>query len=225
MIAVLSWLHASALNGASRPSSSASAISPPAVYIHCVSSIIWKAHQQQNLNYDLQALLTDELFKYVVLFVVHHYLFWMKFNSKYTSDSALYQWTLTLDTSSALKQAIDSALCAFCYVRPTLFPLLLQRVGILVPNSSTDYSASASDDRKERDRQSEDKKGDVNDEEWKCRYVLSDCKRLNLTEGQLLTVAAAARSPPGIQQLIDSGLPALLVASITGKILKECTKI
>ncbi|XP_076225750.1 BIR repeat containing ubiquitin-conjugating enzyme isoform X2 [Nomia melanderi] len=191
MIAVLSWLQASALNGVSRPSSSPNAISPPAVYIHCVSSIIWKAHQQQNLNYDLQALLTDELF------------------------NALYQWTLTLDTSSALKQAIDSALCAFCYVRPTLFPLLLQRVGILVLNSSTDYSASASDDRKERDRQSEDKKGDLNDEGCYCRFVLSESKRLNLTEGQLLTVAAAARSPPGIQQLIDSGLPALLIASIT----------
>lgn len=63
IIAVLSWLQASALNGISRPSNGPNAISPPAVYIHCVSSIIWKAHQQQNLNYDLQALLTDELFK------------------------------------------------------------------------------------------------------------------------------------------------------------------
>lgn len=63
MTAVLSWLHASAVNGISRPSNSPNAINPPAVYIHCVSSIIWEAHQQQNLNYDLQALLTDELFK------------------------------------------------------------------------------------------------------------------------------------------------------------------
>ncbi|XP_015440195.1 PREDICTED: baculoviral IAP repeat-containing protein 6 [Dufourea novaeangliae] len=191
IIAVLSWLQASALNGASRLSNGPNAISPPAVYIHCVSSIIWKAHQQQNLNYDLQALLTDELF------------------------NALYQWTLTLDTGSALKQAIDSALCAFCYVRPTLFPLLLQRVQILVPNLATDHSASISDDRKERDGQTDDRKSEISGEEWYCRYVLSEYKRLNLTEGQLLTVAAAARSPPGIQQLIDSGLPALLIASIT----------
>lgn len=63
MTAVLSWLQASAVNGTSRPSTGPNAISPPAVYIHCVSSIIWKAHQQQNLNYDLEALLTDELFK------------------------------------------------------------------------------------------------------------------------------------------------------------------
>ncbi|XP_076233643.1 BIR repeat containing ubiquitin-conjugating enzyme [Calliopsis andreniformis] len=191
MTAVLSWLQASAVNGISRPSNGPNTISPPAVYIHCVSSIIWKAHQQQNLNYDLEVLLTDELF------------------------NALYQWTLILGTGSALKQAIDSALCAFCYVRPTLFPLLLQRVRILVPNLATDHSASISDDRKERGGQTDDKKNEITAEEWYCRYVLSEYKRLNLTEGQLLTVAAAARSPPGIQQLIDSGLPALLTASIT----------
>ncbi|XP_050487172.1 baculoviral IAP repeat-containing protein 6 isoform X2 [Bombus huntii] len=190
MTAVLSWLHASAVNGISRPSNGPNAINPPAVYIHCVSSIIWEAHQQQNLNYDLQALLTDELF------------------------NALYQWTLVLGTSSALKQAIDSALCAFCYVRPSLFPLLLQRVRILVPNMATDHSASISDDRKERESQTDDRKSEFNGEEWYYRYVLSEYKRLNLTEGQLLTVAAAARSPPGIQQLIDSGLPASLTMLI-----------
>lgn len=120
--------------------------------------------------------------------------------------------------SSALKQAIDSALCAFCYVRPTLFPVLLQRVRILVPNKATDHSASISDDRKEREGQTDDRKSEFNGEEWYYRYVLSECKRLNLTEGQLLTVAAAARSPSGIEQLIDSGLPASLTMLITGKI-------
>lgn len=123
-----------------------------------------------------------------------------------------------MGTSSALKQAIDSALCAFCYVRPTLFPVLLQRVRILVPNKATDHSASISDDRKEREGQTDDRKSEFNGEEWYYRYVLSECKRLNLTEGQLLTVAAAARSPSGIEQLIDSGLPASLTMLITGKI-------
>ena len=124
-----------------------------------------------------------------------------------------------MGTGSALKQAIDSALCAFCYVRPSLFPLLLQRVQILVPNMATDHSASISDDRKEREGQTDDRKSEFNGEEWYYRYVLSEYKRLNLTEGQLLTVAAAARSPPGIQQLIDSGLPTSLTMLITGKIL------
>ena len=124
-----------------------------------------------------------------------------------------------MGTGSALKQAIDSALCAFCYVRPLLFPLLLQRVHILVPNMATDHSASISDDRKEREGQTDDRKSEFNGEEWYYRYVLSEYKRLNLTEGQLLTVAAAARSPPGIQQLIDSGLPTSLTMLIIGKIL------
>ncbi|KAG7200149.1 hypothetical protein KM043_000587 [Ampulex compressa] len=189
--AVLSWLQTSAMNGISQSSSAPNATTPPAVYIHCVSSIVWKAHRQENLNYDLAALLTDDLF------------------------NALYQWTLTLGTSSALKQAIDSALCAFCFVRPALFPILLQRVQILVPNLATDHSASISDDRKECEGQTDDVKSEINGEEWYCRFVLLEYKRLHLTEGQLLTVAAAARSPPGVQQLIDSGLLALLIASIT----------
>lgn len=89
---------------------------------------------------------------------------------------------------------------------------------------ATDHSASISDDRKEGEGQTDDRKCEINGEEWYCRYVLSECKRLNLTEGQLLTVAAAARSPPGIQQLIDSGLPALLAASITEFCNLEKTK-
>ncbi|XP_015597939.1 baculoviral IAP repeat-containing protein 6 isoform X3 [Cephus cinctus] len=191
MYAVLSWLHSSAVNAVARSPNNPNTISPPAVYIHCISSIIWKAYRQQDLNYDLPSLLTDDLF------------------------NALYQWTLILGTHSALKQAIDSALCAFCYVRPSLIPMLLQRVHILVPNLATDHSASISDDRKESEGQTDDRKSETDAEEWYSRLVLPDCKRLHLTEGQLLTVAAAARSPSGIRQLIDSGLPASLTASIT----------
>ncbi|XP_035734374.1 baculoviral IAP repeat-containing protein 6-like isoform X2 [Vespa mandarinia] len=192
MSAVLSWLHTTAVNGVSHSSTSSNPnpVTSPTVYIHCVSSIIWKAHQQQNLNYDLQTLLTDDLF------------------------NALYKWTLTLGTNSALKQSIDSTLCAFCYVRPSLFPLLLQRVRILVPNLATDHSASISDDRKECKRRTDGRNCEIDTEEWYCRFVLPEYKRLDLTEGQLLTVAATARSPPGIQQLIDSGLPGLLTTSI-----------
>lgn len=65
MSAVLSWLHTTAVNGVSHSSTSSNPnpVTSPTVYIHCVSSIIWKAHQQQNLNYDLETLLTDDLFK------------------------------------------------------------------------------------------------------------------------------------------------------------------
>lgn len=63
MRAVLTWLQTSATNGISHTNSNPNSVNPPAVYIHCVSSIIWKTHQQQNHNYDLQTLLTDDLFK------------------------------------------------------------------------------------------------------------------------------------------------------------------
>lgn len=62
MKAVLTWLQTSATNGISHTDSNSNSMNPPAVYIHCVSSIIWKIHQQQDHNYDLQTLLTDELF-------------------------------------------------------------------------------------------------------------------------------------------------------------------
>ncbi|XP_033217381.1 baculoviral IAP repeat-containing protein 6 isoform X2 [Belonocnema kinseyi] len=200
MSAVLQWLQTVALNSSTQ-SQGPNSSSPPAVYIHCISSIIWKAHQQENLSYDLQSLLTEDLF------------------------NALYQWTLVLETHSALKQSIDSALCAFCFVRPYFFLLLLQRVQILVPNYATDHSASISDDRKESEGQTDDTKSATEAEEWYCRLVLSEYRCLNLTEGQLLTVAAAARSPPGIQQLIDSGLPSLLTASITEFCVLEKVKV
>ncbi|KAL0100417.1 hypothetical protein PUN28_019635 [Cardiocondyla obscurior] len=191
MKAVLTWLQISATNGISQTNSNPNSVNPPAVYIHCVSSIIWKAHQQQNHNYDLQVLLTDELFY------------------------SLYKWTLTLGNNSALKQAIDSVLCAFCYVRPSLLILLLEWVQILVPNITVNPSASIPDECTKNEEQTDDKKGDINAEGWYCQFVLLKHKSLNLTEGQLLTVAAAARSSPGTQQLIDSGLPALLTAAIT----------
>jgi len=90
---------------------------------------------------------------------------------------------------------------------------------MLVPNITVNPTVSISDDCKESEEQIDDKKNDINAEGWYSQFILLKHKWLHLTEGQLLTVAAAARSPPGTQQLIDSGLPALLTASITGKFL------
>lgn len=63
MKAVLSWLQTSAINRMSHANNNPNSVNPPAVYIHCVSSIIWKTHQLQNYNYNLQSLLTDDLFR------------------------------------------------------------------------------------------------------------------------------------------------------------------
>ncbi|XP_043273976.1 baculoviral IAP repeat-containing protein 6 isoform X1 [Venturia canescens] len=189
--AVLSWLRTSAESAVARPPNTPNVVCPPAVYVHCAASIVWKAHENPDVTYNLEALLPDELF------------------------NALYEWTLILGTYSALKLSIDAALCSLCYVRPSLFPLLLQKVRILVPNLATDRTASISDDRKDSQGQTDDRKSETDAEEWYCRLVLPEHKRLQLTEGQLLTVAAAARSGPGIQQLIDSGLPTMLSSTIT----------
>jgi len=90
---------------------------------------------------------------------------------------------------------------------------------MLVPNIAVNPTVSISDGCKESEEQTDDKKNDINAEGWYCQFILLKHKWLHLTEGQLLTVAAAARSPPGTQQLIDSGLPTLLTASITGEFL------
>lgn len=94
--------------------------------------------------------------------------------------------------------------------------LLLEWVQILESDIATDPTTSKSDYKKSENKKTDDKKSEINAEQSYCRFALLKHKRLQLTEGQLLTVAAAACSPPGTQQLIDSGLPALLTASITG---------
>ena len=122
---------------------------------------------------------------------------------------------MTLETNSALKQSIDAVLCSFCFVKPDFFQTLLQKVQIIVPNLSSGQSgASISDDRKESEVQTDDRKSVADLNEWYQHLAYSEFKHLSLTKGQLLSIAAAARSPPGICQLINSGLPTLLTACI-----------
>lgn len=61
--------------------------------------------------------------------------------------SVLYNWTLILPAELPLKKAIDHVLCSMCYINSTLFPSLLQRMGILIPNVCTGRNSSVSDDR------------------------------------------------------------------------------
>lgn len=74
MSAILNWLISiakSAVNNQSNLLISSNSITPPAVYIHCISTIIWKAGKLNNINYDLKELLTDELFEYVTLINIY----------------------------------------------------------------------------------------------------------------------------------------------------------
>lgn len=63
ILAVLNWLHSVAKSFTSDRARPSSPITPPAVYIHCISTIIWKAGKEEELNYDLKELLTDDLFE------------------------------------------------------------------------------------------------------------------------------------------------------------------
>lgn len=91
---------------------------PPA-YVACVARVVWAWRGDR----DLPGMITDELF------------------------SSLYELIGGCGDNLALKRALDSVLCAFCYVKSELFPALLQRMGVLVPILSTDHGASISDDR------------------------------------------------------------------------------
>ncbi|PSN56888.1 hypothetical protein C0J52_00682 [Blattella germanica] len=145
----------------------------------------------------------------------------------------LYKWTLILPAHSALKKAIDTLLCSMCYIKPALFPTLLQRMGVLVPNLATHHNASISDDRKDHELDelyasiSDDSKEMVigNEQstdggEWYNHLMIQDLHRMRLSECQLMTVAMACQSPPAIHQLLDSGLPTLL----THGILEFCNR-
>ncbi|KDR13250.1 hypothetical protein L798_12638, partial [Zootermopsis nevadensis] len=203
---LLSWLHETA--GAAvqyMHAGSAEIWSPSSAYVHSAAAILWAGHES-GVNYDLPGMVTTDLF------------------------SILYKWTLILPAHSALKKAIDTLLCSMCYIKPALFPTLLQRMGVLVPNLATHHSASISDDRKDHELDelyasiSDDSKELVigNEQscdigEWYNHLMIQDLHRMRLSECQLMTVAMACQSPPAIHQLLDSGLPTLLIHGVLGK--------
>ncbi|XP_069689782.1 baculoviral IAP repeat-containing protein 6 isoform X2 [Periplaneta americana] len=210
--ALLTWLHETASaaieNKRQSHDHSGEIWSPSSAYVHSAAAILWAGHES-GVNYDLPGMVTPELF------------------------SILYNWTLILPAHSALKKAIDTLLCSMCYIKPALFPTLLQRMGVLVPNLSTHHSASISDDRKDHELDelyasiSDDSKELVigseqssDSGEWYNHLMIQDIHRLKLSECQLMTVAMACQSPPAIHQLLDSGLPTLL----THGILEFCNR-
>ncbi|KAF7274270.1 hypothetical protein GWI33_013063 [Rhynchophorus ferrugineus] len=159
-----------------------------AAYVSSIASILWFSNQAQ-VNYDLKSLITQDFFDTI--------------------------YDLKMKTvNNSLKYAFDSLLCSLCYIRSELFPLLLQKIGVLVPNLSTDRGASISDDRKDTEGMTDDRKQDYVNSEWYDHWIIGDLSKLNLSKEQLETVGLASRSPTAIQQLLDSGLPKLLNSAI-----------
>ncbi|XP_057657017.1 baculoviral IAP repeat-containing protein 6 isoform X1 [Diorhabda carinulata] len=161
-----------------------------AAYFSSIASILWTAKQTQ-VQYDLTSLISLDLF------------------------NAIYTLKTQSKSSISLKYSLDSLLCSLCYIMPDLFPILLEKIGVLVPNLSTGHQASISDDRKDSEGLTDDNKRVFETTtEWYGHLIIGDLSNLNLTSEQLETIALVSRSPTSIQQLLDSGLPKLLNSAI-----------
>lgn len=183
---ILEWLETTANEALSSENNS----NCNAAYISSIASILWSAKQSQ-VQYDLKSLVSLELFDVV-------------YNLKTQSELNI-----------SLKYSLDSLLCSICYIRPEFFPLLLQKIGVLVPNLSRDHQASITDDRKDSEGMTDDSKQTFEaNSEWYGHLVIGELSNLNLTHEQLETIALVSRSPTAIQQLLDSGLPKLLNSAI-----------
>lgn len=183
---VLSWLTDTTCKAIENSNN----ISCSPAYISIIASIIWDA-KESHAEY-LDSMITASLFETVY-----------NFNS------------LVKDKITALKFALDSLLCSLCYVKSEFFPLLLQKMGVLIPNQSTDLRAPISDDRKESERMTDDSKHSFDYYyEWYERLIINDVNDLLLSNEVLDTIALVGRSPIVIQQLLDSRLPHMLNAII-----------
>ncbi|XP_061083476.1 baculoviral IAP repeat-containing protein 6 isoform X4 [Conger conger] len=136
------------------------------------------------VDYDLPVLLNRELFE------------------------LLYGWSMSLPCNMVLKKAVDSLLCSMCHIHPSYFSLLMGWMGIIAPpaaRSQAQHRLSMTDDGKKQQDLSAAAQTDDS------KHALAP---IALSESQLATLAAASQSPEAIEQLLDSGLPSLLVRSL-----------
>lgn len=129
-----------------------------------------------------------------------------------SSSRLLFNWSMSLPCNIVLKKAVDSLLCSMCHIHPSYFSLLMSWMGIVpVP------SASHSQAQRHRLSMTDDGKKQ-HDANTSSASLTDDSKHarppVNLSESQLTTLAAASQSPGAIEQLLDSGLPSLLVRSL-----------
>ncbi|XP_024280516.1 baculoviral IAP repeat-containing protein 6 isoform X17 [Oncorhynchus tshawytscha] len=199
--ALLQWVHDSSLVAAHkrsgpvgyiRQSSSSSReyglVMPSPSHLHGVAAILWHSYELP-VNYDLPVLLNRELFE------------------------LLYNWSMSLPCNMVLKKAVDSLLCSMCHIHPSYFSLLMSWMGFVAPPTAAQHRLSMTDDGK--------KQHDLSSANATTSAGLTDDSKharppIALSESQLTTLAAASQSPGAIEQLLDSGLPSLLVRSLAG---------
>lgn len=112
---------------------------------------------------------------------------------------------MSLPCNMVLKKAVDSLLCSMCHIHPSYFSLLMGWMGIIAPPQ---HRLSMTDDgKKQQDLSAAAAAAQTDD----CKHAAAP---IALSESQLATLAAASQSPQAIEQLLDSGLPSLLVRSL-----------
>uniref|UniRef100_A0A670XUJ7 Dual E2 ubiquitin-conjugating enzyme/E3 ubiquitin-protein ligase BIRC6 n=1 Tax=Pseudonaja textilis TaxID=8673 RepID=A0A670XUJ7_PSETE len=116
---------------------------------------------------------------------------------------SLFNWSMSLPCNVVLKKAVDSLLCSMCHIHPSYFSLLMGWMGITPPPIQLQHRLSMTDDSKKQDLSSS-----LTDDSKNAQAPLA------LTESHLATLAASSQSPEAIKQLLDSGLPSLLVRSL-----------
>lgn len=127
-------------------------------------------------------------------------MYWYNFSVFYRS---LFNWSMSLPCNMVLKKAVDSLLCSMCHIHPNYFSLLMGWMGITPPPMQCQHRLSMTDDSKKQDLSSS-----LTDDSKNAQAPLA------LTESHLATLAASSQSPEAIKQLLDSGLPSLLVRSL-----------
>ncbi|XP_043914359.1 baculoviral IAP repeat-containing protein 6 isoform X2 [Protopterus annectens] len=115
----------------------------------------------------------------------------------------LYSWSMLIPCNMVLKKAVDSLLCSICHIHPSYFSLLMGWMGVPAPPVHSQHRLSMTDDSKKQDLTSS-----LTDDSKKAQAPIA------LNESQLATLASASQSPEVIKQLLDSGLPSLLVRSL-----------
>ncbi|XP_076848185.1 LOW QUALITY PROTEIN: dual E2 ubiquitin-conjugating enzyme/E3 ubiquitin-protein ligase BIRC6 [Brachyhypopomus gauderio] len=199
--ALLQWVHDSSRVAALKQSVAASLVSPGASrsceygllmpspsHLHCVAAILWHSYEMP-VDYDLPALLSRELFE------------------------LLYNWSMSLPCNMVLKKAVDSLLCSICHIHPSFFSLLMSWMGLVAPPAAQTQAqrrlAMTDDGKKQHELRGA---ASLTDDSKHARAP--GPAPAGLSESQLVTLAAASQSPGAIRQLLESGLPAVLVRGL-----------
>ena len=151
-------------------------------------------------------------------------------------SSSMYEWSIVLPPASPLKRAVDSVICALCYIHPQFFSTLLEWMGIVI---NVEISA-ITDDHKDTQQtaMTDDSKADneararqpISTEESRSvglsqplgnrtepsfqPLVLQEFGHMILDEAHLSTLAVACQSPEALRLLLDSGFVGVLCQGI-----------